>query len=216
MRVVSHSGCNDSYALNEKKTTRLSEGTTITTQAFGPLTYWSLKWKQLMLILHHIFLFWGECFSTYVSFTVRRRTYVLLPLQPNGLVTPRPAVPDKTMPDGARRSQMEPDGARQKNCCFCLTSWTRRFQEFLGTDCARRHQIFLFVYLTEGTDWLVSGVPGVKEADRNGQKRSGSVWHGFVWHGWFWCNQSMTQQFFLSNSLFTWWNCRKIVGKKHC
>ena len=35
-----------------KKTTRLSEGTTITTQAFGPLTYWSLKWKQLMLILH--------------------------------------------------------------------------------------------------------------------------------------------------------------------
>ena len=106
------------------------------------------------------------------------------------LVTPRPDVPDKTMPDGARRSQMEPDGARHKNCCFCLTSWTRRFQEFLGTDCARRHQIFLFVYLTEGTDWLVSGVPGVKEADRNGQKRSGSVWHGFVWHGWSWCNQS--------------------------
>ena len=31
---------------------------------------------------HHIFLFWGECFSTYVSYTVRKRTYVLLPLQP--------------------------------------------------------------------------------------------------------------------------------------
>ena len=113
------------------------------------------------------------------------------------LVTPRPDVPDKTMPDGARRSQMEPDGARQKNCCFGLTSWTRRFQEFLGTDCARRHQIFLFVYLTEGTDWLVSGVPGVKEADRNGQKRSGSVWHGFVWHGWSWCNQSIMRDLFL-------------------
>ena len=81
--------------------------------------------------------------------------------------------PCQTEPDGARRSQTESDGARQKIARFCLTSWTRRFQEFLGTDCARRHQIFLFVYLTEGTNWLVSGVPGVKEPDSNGQK---NVW----------------------------------------
>ena len=93
--------------------------------------------------------------------------------------------PCQTEPDGARWSQT-------KKLLFLSDFLDQTFPGIFGDRLCQTAPDFLFVYLTEGTDWLVSGVPGVKEADRNGQKRSGSVWHGFVWHGWSWRTQSIT------------------------
>ena len=113
------------------------------------------------------------------------------------MVTPRPDVPDETMPDEARRSQTK------KMAGFIwlpAPEVCRKLQESCPDD-ARQHQNFP-LFTKKDRIWcclaqsgqLVSSFLQTSGAGSQIEPAifwSGSVWDDFVWLVWSWCNHTM-------------------------